>query len=407
MLTGKMVRVRYARERILPYYIALDEGNRLLAEQLIELFRGMVGSSRGELEELLNETFGDDVGTLLHQGLAKLLEDLCEFEVAADHPPETIREAVFTAAAEQRQGEVADDERAALARFDREAVLTTVAARLGLAAGEVERCLFADLKSDQKLMAFKEPSVEALLNRYNVALAQAVLIRAIRVHVTIEHEPPARYRQLLRAIKFHRLICEVERVGPERYTLHLDGPMSLFAATQKYGLQLALFLPAVLLCQQFELKAELRWGPQRKPKTFLLSHKDRLVTHAADHGMYTPAELRLFVESFRKRIAAWELHEETEVQPLGNGFWVPDFRLVHKASGKSVLLEVLGFWRKSSAMKHLDYLKRYVRQPFLLAVSDQLHVEEALDDLPAGIHRFRHMPLADEVARLAAAAVEV
>ena len=88
-------------------------------------------------------------------------------------------------------------------------------------------------------------------------------------------------------------------------------------------------------------------------------------------------------------------------ESLGSGYWVPDYRLEHRLTGKVVLLEVLGFWRKSSAVKHLQYLKRYATQPFLLAVSDQLHIEEGLDDLPAGIHRFRHMPLADEVARLA------
>jgi predicted nuclease of restriction endonuclease-like RecB superfamily len=86
---------------------------------------------------------------------------------------------------------------------------------------------------------------------------------------------------------------------------------------------------------------------------------------------------------------------------------VPDFRLVHKETGLKVLLEVLGFWRKSSAEKHLNLLRRYATEPFLLAVSDQLHIDESLDDLPAGIHRFRHVPLADEVAKLAAAAVGV
>ena len=58
----------------------------------------------------------------------------------------------------------------------------------------------------------------------------------------------------------------VERLTPETYQLHLDGPMSLFTATQKYGLQLAFFLPALLHCHDFELKADLRWGAQRKPK---------------------------------------------------------------------------------------------------------------------------------------------
>jgi predicted nuclease of restriction endonuclease-like RecB superfamily len=406
MLTGKMVRVRYARDRILPYYLdTADESWLLVAEQILELFRGMVGRTRGELEDDLAETFGEEANTLVHQGLAKLLEDRSNFEVVAGHPPEQVRAAVFRAATEMRAASPADGQRVPGA-FDRSVVLQGVAGQLGLSAEEVERGLFADLKSEQKLIALDDTTAERLLQRYNVALAQAVMLRATRVHATIHDEPPQRYRQLLRQLKFHRLLCEMERTGEDSHVLHLDGPLSLFSATQKYGLQLALFLPAVLLCKNFEVKAELRWGPQKKPKTFLLTHKDRLVSHAADSGMWVPPELQLFVESFRKRVADWELHEETEVYPLGGGYWVPDFRLVHKATAKAVLLEVLGFWRRSSAEKHLQHLRRYAREPFLLAVSDQLHIEEAkLEDLPAGIHRFRNMPLPDEIARLALEAI--
>jgi predicted nuclease of restriction endonuclease-like RecB superfamily len=114
----------------------------------------------------------------------------------------------------------------------------------------------------------------------------------------------------------------------------------------------------------------------------------------------------MFVELFRKRIPDWDLVEETEVFPLEGGFWVPDFRLVHKENGRTVFLEVLGFWRRASAEQHLDRLRRHIRQPFVLAVSDQLRIEEAdLQGLSAGIHRFRNMPLPDEVARLAALAI--
>ena len=87
---------------------------------------------------------------------------------------------------------------------------------------------------------------------------------------------------------------------------------------------------------------------------------------------------------------------------MPDGFWAPDFRLVHKETSSAVLLEVLGFWRRSSAEKHLERLRQHVREPFLLAVSDQLHIDEAeLEGLAAGIHRFRNMPLPDEIARLA------
>jgi predicted nuclease of restriction endonuclease-like RecB superfamily len=178
--------------------------------------------------------------------------------------------------------------------------------------------------------------------------------------------------------------------------------MSLFAATQKYGLQLAFFLPSVLLCGNWEVKAELRWGAQRKPRQFQLTPADGLVSHLSDAGTYVPPEMGMFVELFRKRIAHWELSEAAEVLPLGDSFWVPDFRLTHRASGEVVYLEVLGFWRRSSAEAHLARLRQHAETPFLLAVSEQLRIdEEELAELPAGVHRFRSMPLPDEVARLA------
>jgi predicted nuclease of restriction endonuclease-like RecB superfamily len=399
MLTGKMLRVRYARDRIVPHYLDVhDPGWLEVAERLLELFRGQEGRTRGELEQDLVEAFGDDPGQLVHQGLAKLLEDRCEFEVISGHPPEQIRAAVFRVAARARQ---ADALPAGLA-FDRGAVLGQAAAELGLAPEMVEQGLFADLKSEQKLAHFEDISPEWLLQRYNVALAQAVLLRSTRVHVTVRGEPPQRYRQLLRRVKFHRLVCEMDKVGADAHVLRLDGPLSLFSATQKYGLQLALFLPAVLLCRNFELVAELRWGAQRKPKKFLVSRADGLVSHYTDAGMYVPPELGMFAELFRKRVEDFDLAEETEIFPLGGGYWVPDFRLTHRPSARVVLLEVLGFWRRAGAEQHLARLRQHVAEPFLLAVSDQLHIEDAeLGELPAGIHRFRNMPLPDEVARLA------
>jgi predicted nuclease of restriction endonuclease-like RecB superfamily len=406
MLTGNLVRVRYAKQRIVPYYIDAADSDWLAAgERLLDLFRGQEGRTRGQLEEDLADAFGDEGGQLVYRGLAKLLEDRCEFEIVSGQPPDRLREAVFRAAAEYRQSGSAPPGAKEIARpvsFDREAVLKRVADELGMTAAEVDQGLFADLKGEQRLIRFRDISAERLLQRYNVALAQAVLLRSTRVHVAIRHEPPARYRQLLRRVKFHRLICEMERTGDHSYLLHLDGPLSLFSATQKYGLQLALFLPAVLLCRDFEVNAELGWGPQRRPKTFTLAPADGLVSYLSDSGTYVPPELGMFVELFRKKVETWDIAEETEVFPLGDGFWVPDFRLTHRATGRSVHLEVLGFWRKSSAEVHLQRLKRHAPEPFLLAVSDGLRIDEAeLEGLPAGVHRFRQMPLPDEVARRA------
>jgi predicted nuclease of restriction endonuclease-like RecB superfamily len=399
MLTGRLVRVRFARDRIIPSYI--DAGApewQEIAERLLVLFRGQEGRTRGELDEDVKETFGSDPQTLVHQGLAKLLEDRCEFEIVSGHPPEQIRELVFTAAARWRR----DTDSATQPVMARATVLQEVADQLTLTPEAVDHGLFADLKSEQALVQFKDISAERLLQRYNIALAQAVLLKSTGITIHIRNEPPQRYRQLLRAIKFHRLIAEIEKSDADSFRLHLDGPLSLFSATQKYGLQLALFLPVVLQCRDFELEAKLRWGTERKDKVFRLTPRDGLVSHLPETGMYVPPELAMFAELFRKKIADWEIVEEADVLPLGDSFWVPDFRLVHKETKKTIYLEVLGFWRKSSAEKHLERLRKHAKAPFILAVSDQLHIDDAeLAALPAGVHRFKQMPLPDEIARLA------
>lgn len=403
MLTGKQVRVRFARDRIVPCYLdAGDAGWLEVAQRLLDLYRGREGGTRGEIEANLREAFGDDPGQLVHQGLAKLLEDRCAFEVISDHPPEELRSAVFRAAAHVRQSA-----EHALAPFDRDAVLRQVGTQLSLAPEIIGAGLFADLKSEQRLVAFKDVSPAHLLQRYNVALVQSVLLRATRVVATIRGEPPQRYRQLLRQIKFHRLVCDMQSHGRDACCLTLDGPLSLFTAMQKYGLQLALFFPSLLFCRDFEMKAEVRWGPQRRPKMLVVGPRDGLLTSDVDSGVFVPPELQMFVDLFRKRIADWELHEESEVFPLGTGWWVPDFRLVHRSTGQTVLLEVLGFWRRASAVQHLARLREFAHRPFLLAVSDQLHIDDAeLEGLPAGIHRFRQMPLPDEIGQLAAGLLE-
>src|SRR5581483_10189575 len=92
---------------------------------------------------------------------------------------------------------------------------------------------------------------------------------------------------------------------------------------------------------------------------------------------YVPPEVGMFVELFRKKVQDWDIREETEVIPLGRQFWVPDFRLIHRASGLEVLLDVLGFWRRSGVERHLELLRTHADRPYLVALGDQLRVEEA------------------------------
>lgn len=401
MLTGNLVRVKTAKNgRICPIYLDRDSEKWLeVARSLLYIFRDGVGMTRGEIEAEIDELVGEGLATLAHRGLAKVLEDRAEFEVVADVPPETVRAKVFTAAADERRRLLAQDRHAT---FNRALVLDAVSKELGVEPEVVASSLFADLKDENRLLKFEDLSEQRLIERYNVALAQAVLLRSVLVTAEVRNERPARYRQLFRQLKFHRLLYRVEGNMDQGYTFQIDGPLSLFSATNKYGLQMALWLPTLLHCDDFRLDAELRWGPKREPRNFHLEARDGLISHAPDTGTYVPAELSAFVERFRQVAAAWELTEATDVIELGReGVWVPDYRFIHRASGLDVFVEVVGFWKRSSLERLLRLLPRYGPKRFLLAISDRFKVdEEALESLPGSVLRFREIPNTPELVAL-------
>jgi uncharacterized protein len=404
MLTGDLVRVRTAKQRVIPLYIDPDSPRWLeAAESLLLLFREAAGMTRGDIETEIDEMFGGGgKATQVHRGLAKVLEDRAEFEVVSEVPPEVIREKVFRLAAEQR---LRQDAAAVLGRrppFRRDLVLAAASAELKLDPNAVLGSLFADLRDENRLLRFADMTAERLIHRYNVALAQAVMLRSVWVKIEVRNEPPARYRQLFRRLKFHRLLYRVEGSMRDGYVFHVDGPLSLFSATTKYGLQMALFLPSLLRCVDFRLEAELRWGARREPRSFLLEARDGLVSHEPDSGMYVPAEIRAFLERFRQVVSTWELNECTEVIELGReGVWVPDYRAVHKESGTDVFVEVLGFWKRSSLDRLMRLLPRHGPRRYVLAISNRLKVDEGvLEELPGSILRFREIPGAADLAAI-------
>ncbi len=402
MLTGTLVRVRFSKQRVIPLYIKRDDPSWLeVAESLLLIFREGIGRTRGEIETEIDELVGEGLATLAHRGLAKILEDRAEFEVVADIAPDELREKIFTAAAEYRKTlRVSGQPRAP---FRREVVMDALAEELKLRPDQVATAMFADLRDENRLLTIDQTlDAQRLIDRYNVGLAQSVLLKSVLIEAEVRNEKPARYRQLFRHLKFHRLLYRVDGSMRDGFVFHIDGPLSLFSATNKYGLQMAMFLPALLLCRDFRLDAELRWGPKRDSRTFHLEAKDGLVSHYADTGTYVPAELNAFVERFRQVAPRWQLSEATDVIELGReGVWVPDFKLIHQQSGTEVFLDVVGFWKKSSLERLLRFLPEYGPARYILAISEKFKVdEESLDGLTGPVLRFKEIPNAVELAGL-------
>jgi uncharacterized protein len=392
MLTGTQVRVKIVRQRVVPQYLdSADPHWQQVAGQLVDLVRESVGRTRGELAADLENITAAGPEALVWAGLAKLLDDRCDDDVPDDPPPEELRERAFALAAEARKSP---------AGFDRIPILQTIAAERSLTPEQIDEGLFADLRDERRIRKFDPCTPEYLLKRYNVALAQAMLVRSVGMEVTVWGETVPRYRQLFRAAKFHKLIGQIKPhpQHADAYQMTFDGPLSLFSATQKYGLQLALFLPTLMHGTNYEVKATIRWGAERKEKQFTLSSAEGLPSHTPDFGQYRPAELDAFAKSFRAKAKEWDLDAEPAPFAVGDEIWVPDFRATNRLTGKSVDLEVIGYWRKPAVDKQLERLRTHRPGQYLLLIGEQYRADDSTA-VPTGpdVISYKRTPSAADV----------
>jgi len=390
LLTTDLLRVRRKGDAIAPRFLRGADAARAstLAARYLELFATHVGRPREELDAALDAVEVPARDRVVALGLRKLLEDRCEFEMVSELEPEAVRRAVFLAAAAAHRALGLTDE------FDRGAVLAEVATRLSATPADLDKALYADLRGSEILKTFDRPSPSALLSRYDVALAQGILLRATKVVAQVRGQPPARYRALFRALRFHGLLSQV-RGGPETgYVLEIDGPFSLFDAVQRYGLKLALFLPHLLACSQYELRAQVLWGKSKDRLVFDLSSAEGLATTAADPPTTAP-ELDGFMEGFAKLESEWSVHPNERIFALpGEVAFVPDLRFDNRETGEEVYLETFGFWSRDAVWRRVELLRKGFPARIVLAIGKQLRVsEEVLDEDAAGeIYVYRASP---------------
>lgn len=398
MLTSDLLRVKRQKGMITPRYLDVrGEESRARAEALVELFVSHVGKPRLIIDERVEEAIGFGTDFLIWRGLAKLLYDRSEFEVAAGEEPERIREVVFEEAA--RAGNPVDGR-------GRRRVLEQSAQRLGIEVSECEVGLYADLEERQVLQSFRELSAEDLLHRYNLALAQAVLYRAESMRVRMGAQDSKRLRRLFQMLKFHRLMHETSKQG-EEVEIRVDGPGSLFKKGRKYGIELAKFLPALLHLKGWAMEAQIDW--EGRSFCFQLDETAGLRPTQRARGQWVAEEEKWFEERFEEKAdPGWRLDRRGEVVDLGdNEVLVTDYVLT-SPEGECVLVEILGFWRKAYLERRVERLKAWRKgPPIVLVVSERLRSERgALVDLGPEVVFFKGVILHEKVLAAAARALD-
>ena len=398
MLTADLVNAR--RRCNVLHVTALDEEARVRAASLAELFLGLardhVGRTREELEEAWAAVEVDARDRRLADGLQKLVEDRCALDAEAAFDPEALRRDLFLrAAAARREG-----------TFDRARILDEVARERVRAAENLERDLYADLREAQVLRGIAPTTAALLVEAYDLGQAQAVLLRAVRVRVTVACATPGAYRALFQKLKFLRLLHTISANEEGGYRIDIDGPYSLFDAVTKYGLQLALALPVIREAEQWTLEADIRWGKERLPLVFRLEGGQRKPRRQRrppgdDDASAPPVpldesalpdEVAALLRGLRALDTPWTVAPAAAILDLpGVGLCVPDLVFRHRASGTIVHLEILGFWSRAAVWRRVDLVEQGLGGKIVFAVSQRLRVSEDVlgEDHPGALYVYK------------------
>ena len=381
MLTTDLLRVRRTKGALLPRYLTAAQRRRLkpVAEQLIDIVQRSKGCRRQQLEEALTAVVAQSSDTSIVAGFRKLLFDRCDLSTPDGWDAVAARELLFRLAVSKRRA------LAPTQRFDRAAVVAAAATALNVTPEVLNQRLYGDLRHNEVLNRFRKITAAALLDRYDIALAQGVLLRATRVVIELTGESPGRVRQLFRAARFHGLLHRVTRLAAGDYRIELDGPLSLFSAVQKYGLKLALFLPDLLRCKKWHLEAKVLWSKQKHPCNFVLCAADGLRAKSRTLKGVAP-ELTKFVAGFEKLKSPWAISLNEEIFALpGETVCVPDLVFENNETGEVVYLEAFGFWSRKAVWQRIETLEKAFPARLILAVGKQLRVsQEMLEDNESG-----------------------
>jgi len=341
---------------------------RALAEQVLLVLAGLIDETRLVVEEALNELESAPQEKKLLQALRKLALDDSVFDGNGSLDAPALRREVFARAAEARRS------LALGARFEREQVLAEAASALGLTPELLEAGLYSDLRSAERLLKAPAYGVDGLLSRHAQAEVQAVLLCSVRVVVDVRCATPEQYRALFQKLKFRQLLFRLSAAAAGGYRIEIDGPYSLFESVTKYGLELALLLPALEACESAQLTADLRWGKKREPLTFSIE-----LTRAGSAEPSRPRdEVQALLEGFAGN-EAWRAELSHEVLELpGVGLCVPDLSFTNQESGELVLCEVLGFWNRAAVFRRIELVERGLASKIVFVVSARLRVSEEL-----------------------------
>jgi predicted nuclease of restriction endonuclease-like RecB superfamily len=302
----------------------LGEEDEAFVEAVIETIAAFDGLTVHEVEVLAETQLpelarGKNASSRVAEAIWALERRRWEAEVDAPVEPAAVRAIVFDSAA----------------TMPRDEALAQAALELGLTTSMVAASLFADRVSRRRLRApVRRAEPADLVTRYNLAVVQTLLGRAMRVEATTSGEP----QTIARAAKRDGLIVQMAPHADGTLSLSLTGPLSLVRDTAKYGRSIARFVPALVAAPAWSLRARIHLGTRNAE--LMLDHRSPVSLRGGSVSSATMQLARRTAKALREAGVRVDLHPPA--LRAGGSLVVPDFALEWGADRK-VYVDVLPF----------------------------------------------------------------
>ena len=370
MLTREHAIAVYKDGKVLPDRLTrrVHSHYAVYAEGMLAVYRAGLGKPRRELHRAVQSLLENEpeCPSRRIEAFCKLLDDASVYDQDSRGKAAALRREVFHMAAPHHPLVREADK-----LFDSEEarVKEAIAQALGRPWESIEGDLFADVPDFHRLVEFKGyADGPAFLSRYNVAQVQAALYRATAMTIWAE----ADFKTILRQAKLAKLMHAIKRMGPGWYEIRLDGPASMLRETRRYGAAMAVFLPSLLACSGWRMRALIAPPWAGAPFHLDLSPEDGLRGHLQPPEAFDSSVEESFARKWGEEPReGWRLLREAAILHEGQHVFVPDFAFRHEG-GREVLLEVIGFWTPEYLAAKSRTLSLFAAHPILLAVQKSL-----------------------------------
>jgi uncharacterized protein len=408
MLTLQLLRVRTRNGAIFPLFCTKDEEIEL-AKKIIQEFEYTWKDKerKAVLEDriaAIEESDGGGGDYKLVRGFYALLERRCTFKSSDSNSgndgitttsssststfpiidPPRIRKAVF---------EEASKRGFALTELERREIADSVASKFSLSSHDaVLKAMWSDLDHNLILDHFDSIDPEALVGWYNLSLMQTLLFNCTKLDFYISGG--LNWKRVLRSVKRLGLMYHLQQPQQQqenRIICSLEGPLSLFKLTDRYGTLLAKLLPSIIFSSDnrrensrsgggggewhldawivrktmdgrkiYEFKISKDELPQLLTDPYLFfssgstAEKEVVGSLPYNDSNFDSAVEEKFAKRFEQAETGWRLTREPDPLVLSNGgAFIPDF--VFEKYDKKIYLEIVGFWTK-------EYLERKLQK---------------------------------------------